>query len=73
MQSDSEDDWDEDWDDDSDTSFFSDISVASRMKLAGGAAFVILLLLCSMIFTNFGFYYGAGHKEQISDIFGNIS
>ena len=52
-------DWDEDWDEEDYTespdSFFSAISLASKMKMAGGSAFVILLLLSSMIFTNFGF------------------
>ena len=60
-----EDEWDEDWEEDeyeeSTGSFLSDMSVASKMKMAGGAAFVILLLLSSMIFTNFGFYSGAGN------------
>ena len=72
MQSGSEEEWDdEDWDDDdddSDSMFSSDISVASKMKLAGGAAFVVLLLLCSMIFTNFGLYYGAGSLSLLIDV-----
>ena len=41
-----EDEWDEDWEEDeyeeSTGSFLSDMSVASKMKMAGGAAFVIL-------------------------------
>ena len=68
MQSGSEDDWDEDWDDDSGSTFISDMSIASKMKLAGGAGFVILLLLSSMIFTNFGFYYGAGSLSVLIDV-----
>jgi len=67
-----EDDWDDDWDEDdfdeSSNSFISDISVASRMKIAGGAAFVILILLSSMIFTNFGFYSGAGSLSVLIDV-----
>ena len=62
------DDWDEDWDDDSGSTFISDMSLASKMKLAGGAGFVILLLLSSMIFTNFGFYYGAGSLSVLIDV-----
>ena len=68
MHSSSEDDWDEDWDDDSGSTFISDMSLASKMKLAGGAGFVILLLLSSMIFTNFGFYYGAGSLSVLIDV-----
>ena len=44
------------------------MSVASKMKMAGGAAFVILLLLSSMIFTNFGFYSGAGNLSVLIDV-----
>ena len=42
-----DDDWDEDedWDDD-DSSFFSGVSVASRMKAGGFAAVSVVLLLC---------------------------
>ena len=67
-----EDEWDEDWEEDeyeeSTGSFLSDMSVASKMKMAGGAAFVILLLLSSMIFTNFGFYSGAGNLSVLIDV-----
>jgi len=67
-----EDDWDEDWEEDeyeeSTGSFLSDMSVASKMKMAGGAAFVILILLSSMIFTNFGFYSGAGNLSVLIDV-----
>ena len=67
-----EDEWDEDWEEDeyeeSAGSFLSDMSVASKMKMAGGAAFVILLLLSSMIFTNFGFYSGAGNLSVLIDV-----
>ena len=62
-----EDDWDEDWDEETESDFFV-ISLASKMKLAGGAAFVIFLLLCSMIFNNFGFYYGAGNLTVLIDV-----
>ena len=65
-------DWDEDWDEEDYTespdSFFSAISLASKMKMAGGSAFVILLLLSSMIFTNFGFYSGAGSLSVLIDV-----
>ena len=67
-----EDEWDEDWEEDeyeeSTGSFLSDMSVASKMKMAGGAAFVILILLSSMIFTNFGFYSGAGNLSVLIDV-----
>ena len=67
-----EDEWDEDWEEDeyeeSTGSFLSDMSVASKMKMAGGGAFVILLLLSSMIFTNFGFYSGAGNLSVLIDV-----
>ena len=70
MQSGAEEEWDdEDWEDaDSGSTFVSDMSVASKMKLAGVAAFVVLLLLCSMIFTNFGFYFGAGSLSLLIDV-----
>jgi hypothetical protein len=70
MQSGAEEEWDdEDWEDvDSDSTFVSDMSVASKMKLAGVVAFVVLLLLCSMIFTNFGFYFGAGSLSLLIDV-----
>ena len=65
-----DDDWDEDWEEDYDDSsnFLSGMSVASKMKVAGGAAFVILILLSSMIFTNFGFYSGAGSLSVLVDV-----
>ena len=70
MQSGAEEEWDdEDWEDaDSDSTFVSDMSIASKMKLAGVVAFVVLLLLCSMIFTNFGFYFGAGSLSLLIDV-----
>ena len=58
--------WEEDYDDDS--NFLSGMSVASKMKFAGGTAFVILILLSSMIFTNFGFYSGAGSLSVLVDV-----
>ncbi len=67
MQS-ADEEWDdEDWEDD-DSSFFSGVSVASRMKAGGFAAVIVLLLLCSMIFTNFGFYSGAGSLSVLIDV-----
>ena len=68
MQSADEEWEDEDWEDEDDSSFFSGISVASRMKVGGGTAIVVLLLLCSMIFTNFGFYSGAGSLSVLIDV-----
>ena len=67
-----DDDWEEDWEEDeyveSEESFLSNLSVASKMKFAGGAAFVVLILLSSMIFTNFGFYSGAGSISVLIDV-----
>jgi len=65
----SEDDWDEDWeDDDSGSSVISDMSMGSKMKLAGAGAFVFVILICAMVFQNFGFYYGAGNLTVIIDV-----
>ena len=38
------------------------------MKIGGATAIVVLLLLCSMIFTNFGFYSGAGSLSVLIDV-----
>ena len=38
------------------------------MKVGGATAIVVLLLLCSMIFTNFGFYSGAGSLSVLIDV-----
>ena len=38
------------------------------MKIGGVAAVVVLLLLCSMVFTNFGFYSGAGSLSVLIDV-----
>ena len=52
------DDWDEDWDDDdSGSAFVSDMSAASKMKIAGAAAFVFVILICAMVFQNCGSNY----------------
>ena len=68
MQSGTEDDWDdEDWDDDVSDSNLPPVLV-TNMKIAIGASLVILLLLCSMIFTNFGLYYGAGSLSVLIDV-----
>ena len=57
MQSGAEEEWDdEDWEDDSDSSFISDISVASKMKLAGAGALVLVILLFAMVSQNFGVF-----------------
>ncbi len=69
MQSGSEEEWDdEDWDDDSGSSFISDMSVASKMKLAGAGALVLVILIFAMVSQNFGFYYGAGGLTVIIDV-----
>ena len=68
MQS-ADEEWDdEDWEDDDDDSGFSGISLSFGIKPVLVTAFVILLLLSSMIFTNFGFYYGAGSLSVLIDV-----
>ena len=69
MQSGAEEEWDdEDWDDDSGSSFISDMSVGSKMKLAGAGAFVLVILIFTMVSQNYGFYYGAGSLTVIIDV-----
>ena len=69
MQSGAEEDWDdEDWDDDSGSSFISDMSVGSKMKLAGAGALVLVILIFTMVSQNYGFYYGAGSLTVIIDV-----
>ena len=69
MQSGAEEEWDdEDWDDDSGSSFISDMSVGSKMKLAGAGALVLVILIFAMISQNFGFYYGAGSLTVLIDV-----
>ena len=69
MQSGAEEEWDdEDWDDDSGPSFISDMSMASKMKLAGAGAFVLVILIFTMVSQNYGFYYGAGSLTVIIDV-----
>ena len=74
MQSGAEEDWDdEDWDDmdDSSTSAIRRIEqtpLFTNMRIAIGVSLVILLLLCSMVFTNFGLYYGAGGLSVLIDV-----
>ena len=69
MQSGAEEDWDdEDWDDDSGSSFISDMSVGSKMKLAGAGALVLMILIFAMVSQNFGFYYGAGSLTVLIDV-----
>ena len=69
MQSGAEEEWDdEDWDDDSGSSFISDMSIASKMKLAGAGAFVLVILIFTMVSQNYGFYYGAGSLTVIIDV-----
>ena len=68
MQS-GEEEWDdEDWEDDSGSSFISDMSMASKMKLAGAGAIVLVILIFAMVSQNFGFYYGAGSLTVIIDV-----
>ena len=68
MQS-GEEEWDdEDWEDDSGSSFISDMSMASKMKLAGAGAFVLVILIFTMVSQNYGFYYGAGSLTVIIDV-----
>ena len=69
----SEEDWDdgEDWDDDYDDSESSsvlDMELATKMKLAGAVGIVLLIILSSTIFTNFGFYSGAGSISVLIDV-----
>ena len=69
MQSGAEEEWDdEDWDDDSGSSFISDMSVGSKMKLAGAGALVLMILIFTMVSQNFGFYYGAGSLTVLIDV-----
>ena len=70
MQSGAEEEWDdEDWEDaDSDSSFISDMSLASKMKMAGAGALVLVILIFAMVSQNFGFYYGAGSLTVLIDV-----
>ena len=69
MQSGAEEEWDdEDWDDDSGSSFISDMSVGSKMKMAGAGALVLVILIVAMVSQNFGFYYGAGSLTVLIDV-----
>jgi hypothetical protein len=66
-----EDDWDEDedWDDDyDDSSSALGMEIATKMKLAGAVGIVLLIILSSTIFTNFGFYSGAGSISVLIDV-----
>ena len=69
----SEEDWDDgdDWDeeyDDSDSSSILDMELGTKLKLAGVFGVVILIIMSSMIFTNFGFYSGAGTVSVLIDV-----
>ena len=66
MQSADEEWEDEDWDDYDDDSGFLGLSFGIKPILV--TAFVVLLLLSSMIFTNFGFYFGAGSLSVLIDV-----
>ena len=50
---DDDDDWDEEYDD-SDSSSILDMELGTKLKLAGVFGVVILIIMSSMIFTNFG-------------------
>ena len=68
MQSADEEWEDEDWEDYDDDSGFSGISLSFGIKPVLATSFVVLLLLSSMILTNFGFYYGAGSLSVLIDV-----
>ena len=70
MQSGAEEDWDdEDWDDMDDAIRRTEpVSLFTNVRIAIGVSLVILLLLCSMVFTNFGLYYGAGGLSVLIDV-----
>ena len=57
---------DEEWDDDSDSG--TKLIVLTNLRIAIGVSLVILLLVSSMIFTNFGFYSGAGTLSVLIDL-----
>jgi hypothetical protein len=57
---------DEEWDDDSDSG--TKLIVFTNLRIAIGVSLVILLLVSSMIFTNFGFYSGAGTLTLLIDV-----
>ena len=65
MQSADEEWEDEDWDDYDDD---SGLGISFGIKPVLVTAFVVLLLLCSMIFTNFGFYFGASSLSVLIDV-----
>ena len=69
MQS-ADEEWDdmdeEDWEDEGDSSF--NLFLVTNTRIAIGVTLVILLLLCSVIFTNFGFYSGAGSLAVLIDV-----
>ena len=69
----SEEDWDdgEDWDEDyedSDSSSSLGMELATKMKIAGAVGIALLIILSSTIFTNFGFYSGAGSISILIDV-----
>ena len=65
MQSADEEWEDEDWDDYDDD---SGLGISFGIKPILVTTFVVLLLLSSMIFTNFGFYFGAGSLSVLIDV-----
>jgi len=68
MQSADEDWEDEDWEDFDDDSDFSGMPLSFGIKPVLVTAFVIFILICSMVFQNFGFYFGAGSLSVLIDV-----
>ena len=68
MQSTDEEWDDEDWEDYDDDSGFSGIPLSFGIKPVLVTAFVIFILICSMVFQNFGFYFGAGSLSVLIDV-----
>ena len=60
-------DWEEDYDDSSSSSFL-DMDLDTKLKMAGVLGVVLLVVMSSMIFTNFGFYSGAGTVSVLIDV-----
>ena len=65
---------DEDWDDDDDDNWETDLDsstkffIVTNLRIAIGVSLIILLLICSTVFTNFGFYSGAGSLTLLIDV-----
>ena len=64
---------DEDWDDDDDnwetnSDSSTKLFAVTNIRIAIGVSLIILLLICSTVFTNFGFYSGAGSLYVLIDV-----